>query len=83
MYGVEGDVAAARAREMLVQWTTAERGRPTVRWGTSLGRLTEAALASRDTYARGDMCGGARGRAAPAAACERGWTARVRGLRSG
>jgi len=54
------DVPAARAREMLVQWTTAERGRPMVRWGPSPGRLTEAALASRDTYMRGDMCGGAR-----------------------
>jgi len=54
------DVPAARAREMLVQWTTAERGRPMVRWGPSPARLTEAALASRDTYTRGDMCGGAR-----------------------
>ncbi|KAK9845224.1 hypothetical protein WJX81_000461 [Elliptochloris bilobata] len=44
--------------EMLVQWTTVERGRPAVRWGVCSGEYTGVALASLDTYARSDMCGG-------------------------
>ena len=44
---------------MLVQWTTVERGRPAARWGPRPGEYTGVALASLDTYTRGDMCGGA------------------------
>lgn len=44
---------------MLVQWTTVERGRPAARWGLHPGEYTGVALASLDTYTRGDMCGGA------------------------
>lgn len=43
---------------MLVQWTTVERGRPAARWGLRPGEYTNVALASLDTYTRGDMCGG-------------------------
>ena len=42
-----------------MQWTTVERGRPAARWGLRPGEYTNVALASLDTYTRGDMCGGA------------------------
>lgn len=42
-----------------MQWTTVERGRPAARWGLRPGEHTGVALASLDTYTRGDMCGGA------------------------
>ena len=44
-----------------MQWTTVERGRPAARWGPRPGEYSDVALASLDTYTRGDMCGGASG----------------------
>ena len=55
----ENPTSGARCREMLVQWTTVERGRPAARWGPRSGEYTDVAPASLDTYTRGDMCGGA------------------------
>lgn len=43
---------------MLVQWTTRDRGSPSVRWGTMSGQLSFTSSAATDTYTRQDMCGG-------------------------
>ncbi len=44
--------------EMLVQWTTRDKGSPVVRWGTRSGELSSSSSATTDTYRREDLCGG-------------------------
>lgn len=44
--------------EMLVQWTTRDKGYPVVRWGIKSGDWSYNASATTDTYTREDLCGG-------------------------
>lgn len=52
-----GTIAVA-CREMLVQWTTRDVGRPLVKIGTEPGRLDQVLEAYESvTYSREEMCG--------------------------
>ncbi|CAK0782920.1 hypothetical protein CVIRNUC_006115 [Coccomyxa viridis] len=44
--------------EMLVQWTTRDKGTPLVHWRAKGSHVGRNATASSDTYTRGDLCGG-------------------------
>ena len=44
--------------EMLVQWTTRDKGSPVAFWRAKSGNRTSNASASSDMYRREDLCGG-------------------------